>query len=374
MPFDVVLIRSNSLSNDSRVSKIVHCISKSYKVVVLGWDRERKHTSLEFPEKNVTLKRLRLRAPYNRLHLVLLYPLFWGWVFGNLLKYRPRIIHACDLDTLIPSYVFTTLFSTKLVFDSFDRYALAFIPTKYYPAHRLVDVIEELLASKADALITVSKERLSTFQNSRPECVEVIMNCAEDKLDTTKSVPIPNVPTQNDLTLAYAGAIAYRRGLLLLSEVIQNIEGVSLILAGMIFDSSISQLLLNPKIHYVGLLQHDEALKLQQSADIIPIFYDPAIPISRVANPNKLFEAMMLGVPVITNVCKNIVNEVGCGLVTEYDSNEIKNAILSLKRNPALRREMGVKGRLAFEKMYNWAMMEEKLLNLYHVMLFSKND
>lgn len=62
-----------------------------------------------------------------------------------------------------------------------------------------------------------------------------------------------------------------------------------------------------------------------------------------VANPNKLFEAMMLGVPVITNVCRKIVRETGCGLIVEYNPKSVRDGIVKL-RDPLLRKELGTKG------------------------------
>jgi glycosyltransferase involved in cell wall biosynthesis len=364
MGFDIVLIRSDSISNDVRVQKIIRSLSKRYSVLVLGWDREMMHESSETMENRVNVRRFRVRAPYGRINLILFYPLFWVWVFCNLLVYRPKIIHACDFDTFIPGYFSRLLFSNKVVFDSFDRYAMAFIPPKHHLIYTFVNTLEGLMAYKADALVTVSRERLSTFGDQSPNYSEVVMNCPEDVLDMTRGDT--RMSSDYGLTLVHAGGIGRTLGLFLLDEAIKNLDDVRLVLAGRTDDKGMmEQLLRNPKIRYVGLLEHSEALKLEGTADIMPIFYDPALPISHVANPNKLFEAMMLGVPVITNVCKDIMNEVGCGLVVEYNANEVRKAILDLKRNVALRRNMGTRGRLAFEKMYNWAIMEKRLLGLY---------
>lgn len=367
MFFDVAIIRSNSVSDDTRVSKIVQSLSKRYRIILIGWDRERVCEPYEIANSRVHIKRLRIRAPYGKLSLVFYYPVFWMWILFNLVVYRPEITHACDLDTLLPSYIFKVLFSNKLVFDSFDRYAMAFIHPKHRLIYAFVNLLEEMLASKADVLITVSNERLSTFYR-RPRYSEVIMNCPEDEPGLIKS----------DLSLSFrggfvpvhAGGIGSGRGLIQLSDAIKDLEGVHIVLAGkIIHKETYEQLLSNPKVEYVGFLPYCEAIKLQASADVIPVFYDPVKPISRVANPNKLFEAMMLGKPVITNVCSEIVNQTGCGLVVEYDSKNIKNAMRRLKNDSSLRREMGAKARMAFEKTFNWDCMEKKLLALYGMML-----
>ena len=82
--------------------------------------------------------------------------------------------------------------------------------------------------------------------------------------------------------------------------------------------------------------------------------------------PNKLFEAMMLGVPIITNVAPELVNEVNCGIMVEYNNiNQIKEAVISLRDNIDLRRKLGTNGRKAFIQKYNWTIMEQELYKIY---------
>jgi glycosyltransferase involved in cell wall biosynthesis len=369
LSFDVAVIRSNPILavGDPRVEKILRCLSKKYRIIALGWDREANHSLFEYDGK-IAIKHLRLKAPIGKIWLVFYYPLFWMWVFINLIIHRPKIIYSCNLDTLIPSYTFKVLFSAKLVFDSFDKYAMAFIPPDYHVIYTLVDILENVLSSKADALITVSKERLATFGRYKPKYSEVIMNCPEDRLEKIKQKSLSRFHVNGVFILVYAGIIHYDRGLLLLAHAIREIKGVRLILAGRAMED-IKQLLQSPNIQYLGVLEYDEALELQRLADAIPILYDPKIPINRVANPNKLFEAMMLGVPVITNVCREIVSETGCGLVVEYDLKSVKEALQYLISHPDVRKKMSNNGRKAFEEKYNWNLMEERLLRVYQRLL-----
>ncbi|WP_304327684.1 glycosyltransferase [Candidatus Culexarchaeum yellowstonense] len=343
-------------------------MSKKYRIIALGWDREANNDLFWYNGK-IAVKHLRLKAPYGKIWLVFYYPLFWVWVLINLIIYRPRIVYSCNLDTLIPSYVFRILFPAKLVFDSFDKYAMAFIPSNYHVIYTFADMLENMLSSKADALITVSKERLATFGRYKPKYSEVIMNCPEDMLGKIQK-NLSHLHVNDVFTLVYAGIICYDRGLLLLAHAIREVKGTRLILAGRIMQD-IRQLLQNPNIQYIGMLEYSKALELQGMADAIPILYDPKIPINRVANPNKLFEAMMLGVPVITNVCKGIVEETGCGLVVEYNYKSVKKALQYLASHPEVRKKMGANGRKAFEEKYNWNLMEEKLLRLCQRLLNS---
>ncbi|MBS7646791.1 glycosyltransferase [Candidatus Bathyarchaeota archaeon] len=364
--FEVVLIRSNPVLYEMRVLKIIRSLSRKYRLLVLGWDREGTHSSFEILEKLAPVKRFKMKAPYSKFHILLYYPLFWLWTFKNLLTYKPKIIHACDLDALVPGYFFKTLFSVKLVFDNFDRFAMAFIPPKYRLIYLAVNKIEDILAKNSDALIVVSDERKSSFGGYLPKYTEVIMNCPDfEGLEKTEDKPILEVDEPGVLTLVYAGAIAHDRGLILIGEAIKDLRDVRLILAGRVFDYTLIHLLKNSNVRYVGLLEATEVINLERIADVIPVLYDPSIPINRVASPNKLFEAMMLGVPVITNVCRDVVAEAHCGLIVDYDVEEVRNAIIRLKNDPSLRRKLGENGRRAFEQKYNWNLMEKRLLRLY---------
>jgi glycosyltransferase involved in cell wall biosynthesis len=59
-----------------------------------------------------------------------------------------------------------------------------------------------------------------------------------------------------------------------------------------------------------------------------------------------------------------------CGIVVDaLNVGEIKKAILELKANQELRRKLGMNGREAYEKIYSWGIMEQRLLSLYSEIL-----
>ena len=78
---------------------------------------------------------------------------------------------------------------------------------------------------------------------------------------------------------------------------------------------------------------------------------------------------MMCGKPIIVNegvATADKVCEENCGLVVPYgDYEALKEAVLTLKNNPELRKELGENGRRAYETKYNWKIMEKRLLDLY---------
>jgi len=85
--------------------------------------------------------------------------------------------------------------------------------------------------------------------------------------------------------------------------------------------------------------------------------------------PNKLFEYMACGIPVIASNFQEIriiVNKSNCGiLIDPTNTKEITDAILWLLEHPEEAEQMGENGRRAVEETYNWENMEKRLFEVY---------
>ncbi len=85
--------------------------------------------------------------------------------------------------------------------------------------------------------------------------------------------------------------------------------------------------------------------------------------------PNKVYDYLAFRKPVLVSDCrpmKRLVEEVGCGLVfRSQDAEDLAEKVLML-RDPALRAEMGARGRKAVEERYNWGVDGERLLEVVH--------
>ena len=91
------------------------------------------------------------------------------------------------------------------------------------------------------------------------------------------------------------------------------------------------------------------------------------------AQPNKIFEYMSAGLPVIAShfpLWREIIEGNECGLcVDPLDPAAIAAAMDRLVENPDLARRMGENGRRAVHERYNWGVEEKKLLALYGKLL-----
>jgi glycosyltransferase involved in cell wall biosynthesis len=364
----MVLVKSNSIIYDPRVGKIVRSLSKKYSTLVLGWNREGVSKKI-INDYIVDLKLFNMRAPFDKPFLVAYFPFFWIWILIKLFTCRPKVVHACDLDAVIPCYIYKIIFRKKLVFDVFDRYAMTKIPPKFKTLYSLVDLLEEIFAGKADVLINVSEKLLRTFKR-KPKVCPIIMNCPED-FTTDRAKSEKEQKDDGVLTIVHTGGIWKTRGLENIVTAIKDLKDVELIIAGRVMDIELQdQILKLSNAKYEGILMHKEALNLEARADAMVGLYDLKVPINNFSMGNKLFEAMMLGVPIITNVAAELVNEVDCGIMVDYNNiNQIKQAVISLRDNIDLRRKLGTNGRKAFIQKYNWTIMEQQLHKIYDNLL-----
>lgn len=373
---DIILVKSDPIMSTPtlRDQKIIRSLRKKYSVMVLGWNRRGQGTTMTSSHNDSDIKLFNVKGVSNyESHGTLRYlpymAVFWMWVFIKLCVYRPNIVHACNLDSFFPSYIYKVLFRKKLVFDVFDRYAMAYIPKDknifFKVLYSFVNRVEEEFAKRSDMLINISDEMLTTYKKRPKNCI-TIMNCSEDyKIDRLKV-------EQKGLKLLFTGHIRKGRGLELLLDLVKNLKDTQLIITGRVEDKS----LLNSiegfsNIIYKGFLDHNRVLDLEAESDAMIALYDLNLQAqNNYVMGNKLFEAMMFGIPIITNVAKGVINETDSGVIVDYDDTEqIKEAIIMLRDSPELRKRLGANGRKAFLEKYNWNLMEGRLYTVYNNLL-----
>ena len=88
-----------------------------------------------------------------------------------------------------------------------------------------------------------------------------------------------------------------------------------------------------------------------------------------ISLPNKLFDYMLCGLPVIASdfpEIRRIVKNENCGiLVNPANINEIRDAIVYLIENPIKAKQMGENGQKAVMEKYNWNVAEKQLFEIY---------
>jgi glycosyltransferase involved in cell wall biosynthesis len=359
---------------DPRVEKEARCLSGAgYSVSVLGWDRSALLPTRERID-GVEILRRRIRAGYARGLMNLVPLLRWQvelllWLICS--RGRYDLIHACDFDTILPALIYKALFKKKVIYDIFDFYADHLRATPQ-GIKRLIRSVDLWAIEHADAVILVDDARIVQIAGTHPRRVVVIYNSPED----ISYCSIPNQKANvTALNLAYIGLIQLERGLSEVIEVIGNHPDWTLDLAGFGGDEKIilEKARELPNVRWHGRIPYRDCIELSAKADVLFALYDPRIPNHRFSSPNKVFEAMMLGKPIVvardTNMDR-IVEQANAGIVVEYgDVAALERAFLRLEKEPDYRLRLGRNSRRVYEQRYSWNAAKERLLGLYLYLL-----
>ena len=124
------------------------------------------------------------------------------------------------------------------------------------------------------------------------------------------------------------------------------------------------------RLHVLPAVPPSELLDWVASADVVAMPIQPTTLNHRLTTPNKLFEAMAAGVPVIASDLPGmagIVRATGCGVVVDpTDPAAIAGQrAISSPSTPAAREAIGRRGLEAHLAEYNWEVQVAILLAEY---------
>lgn len=369
----VVICRSNPVAPDPRVEKIARSLDgRGFRVTVIAWDRSGEMAPRQ-ETGAATIVRLAIKARYGHglANLPALMRWQWGlliWLVRNAGSFQA--LHACDFDTILPALLVSRIYRKKLIYDIFDFYADHLRATPAW-IKRLIRWVDLRAINLADGVILADDSRQDQIRGARPARLAIVYNSPEELLQDATAPQMDRGVPHDNLRLAYIGLLQVERGLLPVLEVLQGHPTWSLDLAGFGGDSERILSIANgiPNVRWHGRVPYEQALRLSQAADVLLATYDPAIPNHRYASPNKVFEGMMLGKPVIVaegTHMDRLVTSASCGLVVPYgDKDALERALLQLEGQAEMRRQLGDNGRKAYLASYSWAEMQRRLLALY---------
>ena len=229
------------------------------------------------------------------------------------------------------------------------------------PVAFISEKVENFYSSRLDAIITVSDHIKLRFDKLHSNVV-VCHNYASIK-------EFPEAPEWriNRDNICYVGGLSKIRGILEILEA-SKASNVKLEIAGAFNSQEIEERLNQNNIIYHGVVNRDKVKMIFSNCFAGLVTLLPA-PNHNNANPNKLFEYMAAGLPVIASDFegwKKMIEKYNIGLcVDPTNVEEIAKAILFLNHNKELAKQMGENARKAFVNTFNWQIEEKKLIELY---------
>ena len=363
----VAFIRGTGIYDDSRSTKEIFALAEAgYTVFVLGWNREGE--ALERCQKVFEPIKDRVQLHFYNKHVenglgFKNIDKLIGWInwIGSTLKKieKLNIVHACDLDAGIAAYMFCKKNNVAFVYDIFDYY----IDTHSVPRFLsdLVEGLEIKVINFSSATIICTEERREQISKSNPQRIVVIHNSPE----------VDNLPCETeDIDYFYCGSLGGERLIEEIFDEYENKSNFSMKFGGYGSYSIKAKELMKKynKFEFLGIMEYSEVLKYEARAKVLAAIYEPTKRNHQFCAPNKFYESLALGKPVI--VCKGtgidkIVEKNNIGCVIDYDVKQFYKALCGLVENPELRAEMGKRARWLYEEQYSWSAIKNNLLELY---------
>jgi len=285
-------------------------------------------------------------------------------------------VHSVNFDTFLFSFVIAKIKRKPIVYDIFDSYG----DVMHRLLRPIIVALDNFTMKFSDAIIIADDSRINQIAKGIKNRIITINNTPDDSyFQKNSSTESKSSVTEDEFTIFLGGKITKQRGTDLIISAVKEINDVKLIIKGFCSEEEYKRDLLAatenmPNVDmYLDGVSYDEIIKITLQSDLTLALYDPEYPNNVYASPNKLFESMASGNPIIVNEntsMASIVLEENCGIVVPYnDVDATKKAILQIKNDKELKTKLGENGRNAYISKYNWNVMEERLIDIYDYIL-----
>jgi glycosyltransferase involved in cell wall biosynthesis len=375
--YKVFSVVFNDLRNDNRVlNQAISLASEGYDVTLMGIQRK---TSLPATEQINEVKIIRKRMMNNTIEHIkyvrAVYFILFVWLqFFRQARVRYDIIHCHDLNTLQFGVLMKLikLGKVNLIYDAHEY------ETQRNGLHgwwwKYVKIKERVLIRFCDRVITVSQtiadEYVRLYGIDRPE---VILNCP---ILRKQQVVRKNLFREKfgiasvKKIFLYQGYLYPGRGIEVILEAFDQLnleEGVLVFMGEGTLTNEIKK---HPKygesIFIHPFVSGDVLLGYTSSADCGIAFIEDISLSDRYCLPNKLFEYIAAGLPVISSGLpdlKKFINTYKVG--TAAESNDVEGFIQAFNNLPNLDSPELAEHILKTRALFNWGTQEKILFNLY---------
>lgn len=385
---DIFILYKEDFPWDVRVEKLaVSLKSFGHNVVIVARNLEGRSSDDEI--NGITIKRLPIVSSKNSLlrklaNLPLWFNPYWESTLKKAISQSSNYtIIVRDLPLVRTALRVAEPNHAKVIFDMAEVYPYMYASARQFSSRisleslvkspSVADRYENSVIHKLDhtlVMIEESQDRLLA-KGVDPRRVTIVSNTPP--LDKYKGSAHQH--NGHTLRLVYVGFLTKLRGLDLLvraaSEYIYNgnpPESIKIDIVGKGSEREslialVNELGLGSSVTIHGWLDRDEVDLLMAQANVGVLTYR-VCPHWNHTIPNKIFDYMLAGIPVLTTEVvpiKRIISETNSGLVcSDQDIFDIANNLEKL-RSPELRARLGSNGIAAIRAKYNWGVDERRL-------------
>ncbi len=316
----VIVSVINDLATDQRVNKVCTSLTAmGFEVLLVG--RKLKN-SLSLDVRAYRMHRMKLlfvRGP-------LFYAEFNVRLFFFLLSHRTNLLVSNDLDTLLPNFLISRIKHVPVVYDSHELFTETPEVINRPIIKGIWETLERLILPKLTDVITVNRSIADIFEAKYPIRVKVIRNVpTRIRSQQFKSRKELGLPENTSILILQGAGINIQRGAEELVEAMQYIENAVLLIIGSgdVLDSLkmiATRLGLSNKVKFIGKLPYTELMHYTANANLGLTLDKDTNPNYRYSLPNKLFDYIHAGIPILASPMveiKRIIEQYGVGETIE---------------------------------------------------------
>jgi glycosyltransferase involved in cell wall biosynthesis len=380
----VLMILERDFPADDRVEKeAVSLIRAGHQIDLIcftmnGTDRKENYKGITVYKKRIS--NFTYRSSVGALRLPFYFSFWNKALIKHLEIFHYQVLHLHDLPLARLVYGLSRVYNCRYILDLHENYPalLQLSPHTKKLVGRLVhskqqwEKYEKVNVAQADGLVTVVKEMKDRIKPYATCEIAVVENTPY--IEELKS--LDDQPDPNFITLVYSGGINFHRGLQTVIEGIElsvkaNQKIRLFILGGGSYEKVLKRLVilkgLEDHVRFFGWLGSDEMYEKIYKSDIALIPHMKSVQ-SDNSSPNKLFQYMFCGKPILASNCNSIERvlfETKTGTTYIHDSpGSFKDALLLLISEMPFN-SYKENGRKALEK-YNWEHSVKELIALYN--------
>ena len=293
-------------------------------------------------------------------------------IYKKALSVNADVYHFHDPE-LIPIAVKLRMRGKKVIYDSHEDVEKQLLSKPYLNKaigiifSKIFAIYERRAVKKIDLILTATPHIRDKFKKISPNVVDINNYPIVGEFTITKN------DNKRENSIAYVGGIAEIRGI---REMIKALEycknDVRLKLAGNFNSENLHNEVIKydgwKKVDELGYLDRRMVPKLLSQVRAGIVLYLP-FPNHINAQPNKMFEYMSAGIPIIASnypLWKKIIEHEQCGIcIDPTDPVLIAETIDWVMEHPKDAEKMGNNGIEAIKK-YNWDIESKKLLEAYN--------
>ena len=301
--------------------------------------------------------------------------LHFNWqVFRIGKKGRYDILHAHDLWILPAAALLSRKFDIKLVYDAHEFYSGLEIFKRRRFRRWIWMKVEHLCMRHVNQSITVSEPLADLYKELYDEqmSIEVIRNVPEYEIPTSEKTEKISIDSKM-LTLLFHGHFRPGRGLLNLMHAVSHVPDVQLIMIGggeleAELKTLSKDLDISDRVIFKSYIPVNHLISTAAQADMGVVLFEPDSANYAHALPNKFFEYIMAGLPVLASHIDTLEYYIGqyqIGICADpADIRDLTNVIKDIAKNRDQLKDWHLNAKSAAKEL-NWNNEAKKLLELY---------